>query len=616
MSSTGSGGGSLVPGFHSLEVLHRGAASTVYRAVPDTGGDPVAVRVLRGPDGDAESERLRRVSGVPGVVRVVGHGATTSGRPFVAMEHHGGGDYGRILGERHPLPVEEVVRVGLDVAGALAGVHALGLLHHAVEPSHVLAGKEGAVLAGTGSVLPGGALPPPIGPRTGALLHAPPEAVRGEPPTAASDVYRLAATLWELLAGRPPFGDGAEASADPFGYRERVLGGGPPGPPRPDLPAPLVAALARALDGDPGNRFADAEGFAAALAADARGASTGTGVRSAHTPPTAREAPGPDRTSGAASAEARTQEAPGPDPVPPVHAPGSPDALRENGAAPAAREHTPSPRPGDPRPGSVASAAPYSPGTEPGTAPRTAPAPAPGHGDPDPWRGLVEWEPPLADPTPPPAPVFGAGTPYAAPAAQAPHRPGSADHAPHRPVSGGPVPGGGLAPAPGARDAEELRSRRLRLVQVVVSATAIVVIALGLVAFVYPGPVAALLASAGLVEPAEDPGGAVPDPADPSSAPHAAISREAAPTGVGMEDSGDTVVLTWTDNAGEGTPHHVVGGPAGDAYAALTEVEPGTAQARVTGLDAAEEYCFVVIAVLSADEVAPSEEACTERGTG
>ncbi|MFC6430880.1 protein kinase [Nocardiopsis tropica] len=547
MSNTGSGA-SLVPGFHSLEVLHRGASSTVYRAVPDAGGDPVAVKVLRGPDGGAESERLRRLSGVPGVVRILGHGSTTTGRPFVAMELHAGGDYGRVLADRHPLPVDEVVRVGLDVAGALAGVHALGLLHHAVEPSNVLAGEGGAVLADAGATLPAGSLPPPAGPRTGALLHAPPEAVRGGPPTAASDVYRLAATLWELLAGRPPFGDGAEAAADPFGYRERVLGGGAPGPPRPGLPAPLVAALARALDRDPGNRYADAEGFAAALAPDGGGAA-GAAV-------------------AAAPAHGGVPDAPGavPPPPPPVAAPGT---------------------------------------VTPGAAPGPGTAPPAGDDTADPWQGLVEWEPPRAAPAPPPAPpapAFGAGTPYAAPAAQAPFGP----------ATGGPAADRAPVPPPGARDAGETRSRWLRRVQVAVSATAIVVIALGLAAFVYPGPVAALLASVGLVEPGADP---APAPVDPSSAPHAAISREAAPSDVAMEDSGDTVVLTWTDNAGEGTPHHVVGGPAGEAYAALAEVEPGAAEARVSGLDAAGQYCFVVIAVLSADEVAPSEEVCTERGT-
>ncbi|MEU0236883.1 protein kinase [Nocardiopsis sp. NPDC006198] len=638
MSSTGSGA-SLVPGFHSLEVLHRGASSTVYRAVPDAGGDPVAVKVLRGPDGGAESERLRRLSGVPGVVRVLGHGSTTTGRPFVAMELHAGGDYGRVLADRHPLPVDEVVRVGLDVAGALAGVHALGLLHHAVEPSNVLAGEGGAVLTAAGATLPGGSLPPPAGPRTGALLHAPPEAVRGGPPTAASDVYRLAATLWELLAGRPPFGDGAEAAADPFGYRERVLGGGAPGPPRPGLPAPLVAALARALDRDPGNRYADAEGFAAALAPDGGGAAGAAvaapapahgGVPDAPGPVPPPSPPGADPPPAApwpgSAPEGAGTPAEDVPPQPsagtgrsagqgaptagtaatarerPAHPSGDPDAFREDGAAPTAREHAVPVLPDHPPADDPAPSGPRAPGT----ASRTAPAPPAGDDTADPWQGLVEWEPPRAAPAPPPAPpapAFGAGTPYAAPAAQAPFGP----------ATGGPAADRGPVPPPGARDAGETRSRWLRRVQVAVSATAVVVIALGLAAFVYPGPVAALLASVGLVEPGADP---APAPVDPFSAPHAAVSRESAPTGVEVEDSGGAVVLTWTDNAGEGTPHHVVGGPAGGAYTALAEAGPGAAEARVTGLDAAGEYCFVVIAVLSADEVAPSEEACTERGAG
>ncbi|MEE2047147.1 hypothetical protein Q7689_27855, partial [Nocardiopsis tropica] len=316
----------------------------------------------------------------------------------------------------------------------------------------------------------------------------------------------------------------------------------------PGLPAPLVAALARALARDPGNRYADAEGFAAARAPDGGGAA-GAAV-------------------AAAPAHGGVPDAPGavPPPPPPVAAPGT---------------------------------------VTPGAAPGPGTAPPAGDDTADPWQGLVAWEPPRAAPAPPPAPpapAFGAGTPDAAPAAQAPFGP----------ATGGPAADRAPVPPPGARDAGETRSRWLRRVQVAVSATAIVVIAPGQAPFVNPGPVAALLAAVGLVEPGADP---APAPVDPSSAPHAAISREAAPSDVAMEDSGDTVVLTWTDNAGEGTPHHVVGGPAGEAYAALAEVEPGAAEARVSGLDAAGQYCFVVIAVLSADEVAPSEEVCTERGT-
>ncbi|OLT27814.1 hypothetical protein BJF83_17105 [Nocardiopsis sp. CNR-923] len=231
-----------MPGFHSLEVLHRGSASTVYRALPDGGEEPVAVKVMRDVDGAAEAARLRELSGLPGAVPVVGDGRTTSGRPFVAMALVDGGDYGAALRGRSPLPVDEVVGVGVAVAEALGAVHALGLLHHGVEPGNLLAVDGGAVLADAGAVLPVDAVPPATGLDAHAVRHAPPEALRAEPHSAASDVYRLAATLWTLLAGHGPFDD--PESDDPFRCRERVLGEAPPRLPREDVPAALEAAWA------------------------------------------------------------------------------------------------------------------------------------------------------------------------------------------------------------------------------------------------------------------------------------------------------------------------------------------------------------------------------------
>ncbi|MFF8766954.1 serine/threonine-protein kinase, partial [Nocardiopsis dassonvillei] len=266
------GNGSLVAGFHSLEVLHRGADSTVYRALRDEDGGPAVVKVMRGADGEAEVERLCEIAGSPGVVPVLGHGRTSSGRSFVAMDHCAGGDYAARLRLRHPLPVEEVVGAGLAVAGALEAVHGRGLLHHGVEPANLLLSGEEVVLADAGAVLPTGTVPPPVGLDPDALAYAPPEALRGERPSEASDVYRLAATLWTLLSGHPPFGGGQRGTVDPFEHRERVLGARPPGPPRADLPAALRDALDRALAKDPAERFPSAAEFAEALTAPAAGA--------------------------------------------------------------------------------------------------------------------------------------------------------------------------------------------------------------------------------------------------------------------------------------------------------------------------------------------------------
>jgi hypothetical protein len=57
----------------------------------------------------------------------------------------------------------------------------------------------------------------------------------------------------------------------------------------------------------------------------------------------------------------------------------------------------------------------------------------------------------------------------------------------------------------------------------------------------------------------------------------------------------------------------VIGGPAGQAPGNLADAEPGAGQARVSGLEPDQEYCFVVVAVLSVEEIAPSEQVCTDR---
>src|SRR5438105_10263781 len=90
-----------------------------------------------------------------------------------------------------------------------------------------------------------------------------PEQATGDEPDARSDVYSLAAVLYEMLAGEPPHtGPTAQAiiakllTEPPM--RLSVVRG--------DVPAGIDAALARALAKPPAERFASAAGFAEALA--------------------------------------------------------------------------------------------------------------------------------------------------------------------------------------------------------------------------------------------------------------------------------------------------------------------------------------------------------------
>ncbi|MUL42929.1 hypothetical protein FZ103_17440 [Streptomonospora sp. PA3] len=105
-------------------------------------------------------------------------------------------------------------------------------------------------------------------------------------------------------------------------------------------------------------------------------------------------------------------------------------------------------------------------------------------------------------------------------------------------------------------------------------------------------------------------------PVPPSLPPHASENPALAPTGVRIvADEGDTVSLAWTDNTSGRASYHVVGGPVGTAPSTLAEGERLSTRITITGLNPSFDYCFTVMAVLSVDEVAPSENVCTQRAS-
>ncbi|MFC3998125.1 hypothetical protein ACFOVU_19505 [Nocardiopsis sediminis] len=96
--------------------------------------------------------------------------------------------------------------------------------------------------------------------------------------------------------------------------------------------------------------------------------------------------------------------------------------------------------------------------------------------------------------------------------------------------------------------------------------------------------------------------------------PAAAENPRWAPTGVRIQaDTLDTVTLSWTDNTQGRASFHIVGGPVGTTPATMAEAEALGTQVEITGLNPAFDYCFTVVAVLSVDEVASSQNICTSR---
>jgi serine/threonine protein kinase len=176
-------------------------------------------------------------------------GFTTERHPFLVMPYADGGSFAYRLATLGPRPVEEVLRVGIDVADALAATHSRGVLHRDVTPASVLLLADGVVcLTGFALTLFGPAGPAP----TSTAGFAAPEALtdyRAAGP--AADVYALGATLYALLTGHPPI----QRRADENGLQFLLRAVSEAIRPLPEtVPWPLAEVVHACLSKHPGLR--------------------------------------------------------------------------------------------------------------------------------------------------------------------------------------------------------------------------------------------------------------------------------------------------------------------------------------------------------------------------
>ena len=188
-----------------------------------------------------------------------------SGHVYIAYEYI----HGRTLREllrSGKLRDREAVEAGAQILDALAHAHRLGIVHRDVKPSNVLV-EESSKLSirlldfGLAQFDEADTLTA-VGDVPGTLAYIAPERLTGGDATAASDVWAVGVLLWEALAGQHPFW----GVPLPQVAAAIQAGAKPIGDVRPDLPAPIAAAVASALTVDPAQR-PSAERLAAALRA-------------------------------------------------------------------------------------------------------------------------------------------------------------------------------------------------------------------------------------------------------------------------------------------------------------------------------------------------------------
>ena len=277
-------GTTLLGQFHLVAPIGSGAMGTVYRAWQSGMERQVAVKLLRADlthDLDLRRRFLREARAAarlahPNIVCVHLVGETEHGDPYLVMEYLAGDTLDDLLEREEKLAPRRAVAIARQIACALSEAHAAGVVHRDLKPANIIltqrraTGEQvkivdfgiakiahAALLNGVSTRLT----------REGLVFGTPhyiaPEQAQGAELDGRADLYSLGVLLYRMLSGHLPF-DGA-AIAVLLAHISRA--------PRhllevaPDIDPRLAAIVMRCLAKNPKERFADAEGLAAALSA-------------------------------------------------------------------------------------------------------------------------------------------------------------------------------------------------------------------------------------------------------------------------------------------------------------------------------------------------------------
>jgi non-specific serine/threonine protein kinase len=199
-------------GFEDAAEIGRGGFGIVYRCSQVALDRIVAVKVLTA-GLDANRERflreqraMGRLTGHPNIVGVLQVGETESGYPYLVMQCHRHGSVEARIRGLGLLPLDEVLRLGVKMAGALETAHRLGILHRDVKPANILLTDYGEpALSDFGIAHISGGFKTAAGTFIGSPAFTAPEILSGDPPSQASDIYGLGATLFCALTGHAAY---------------------------------------------------------------------------------------------------------------------------------------------------------------------------------------------------------------------------------------------------------------------------------------------------------------------------------------------------------------------------------------------------------------------------
>jgi serine/threonine protein kinase len=197
--------------------LGSGGMARVFLGRDEVLDRPVAVKLLNpvhgGTDIGDRFEREGRTAARlahPNIVQVYDAGeGEFDGREtsYIVMEYVPGGDLKRLIDRRGRLPGPEIARLGDEVCAGLAHAHERGVIHRDIKPHNILLDENGHAKVTDFGIAR--ALDTTRATRTGfflgTALYSSPEQLQGQRVTPKSDIYSLGTTLYQAVAGEPPF---------------------------------------------------------------------------------------------------------------------------------------------------------------------------------------------------------------------------------------------------------------------------------------------------------------------------------------------------------------------------------------------------------------------------
>ncbi len=262
----------LLDKYRLMERLGEGGMGTVFRARDELLDRDVAIKQLRA-ELVAENALMERFRAEAMVLARLAHPCIAAlhgmersdGRLYMVMEYLPGETLEALVRRMGAVPWQQATRICMDVLDGLQHAHDRGVVHRDIKPANIMITPEGGVKVmdfGIARVM-GRTRHTRQGHAVGTPAYMAPEQLRGEEVDGRTDLYAVAAVLYELLVGRVAF----DADSD---YRLMMmqLHDAPPAPgvAVEGLPSALDRIVVRAMAKRPADRYTDATAMRAALA--------------------------------------------------------------------------------------------------------------------------------------------------------------------------------------------------------------------------------------------------------------------------------------------------------------------------------------------------------------